>query len=276
MIENAPPPEQPTPRVLPGLKPAGSPVHGSAGPSSDIQPVLVAPVSDSGQANPGRQAAAYTERPLRTAYPLPTAQQFGRASMLGPLLVLLVCAILWWRSETVLEFNHSWVVDSYPTQVAVEGSAAEAWFVGDSRFEPMARFEIEALLLRKTRYRFDAGARVSPWDFALGWGLMSDATVLAQMRMGHSGRFYRYSVEHDFPWPLDEINLHLANVHAIPANELVYRLLKRMEQGDRIRLRGRLVNVHFGLSGAWRSSLDRSDTGDGACEILWVEYAERL
>src|SRR5687768_17606787 len=49
---------------------------------------------------------------------------------------------------------------------------------GDYQLTPLADFEVEARVLSVERYRTDGGARVSPIDFALGWGPMSDSAVL--------------------------------------------------------------------------------------------------
>jgi hypothetical protein len=54
----------------------------------------------------------------------------------------------------------------------------------------------------------------------------------------------------------------------------VARRLKDVRPGQVVRLRGYLVAVTADDGWQWRSSLSRTDTGSGACELFWVEWAE--
>ena len=44
---------------------------------------------------------------------------------------------------------------------------------GDYELTPLADFEVEARVLSVENYSMDGGARLSPIDFALGWGPMA-------------------------------------------------------------------------------------------------------
>jgi len=48
-------------------------------------------------------------------------------------------------------------------------------------------------------------------------------------------------------------------------------LAPSLRPGQIVRLQGYLVDVRGPGGFAWNTSLTRSDTGDGACEIVWVE-----
>ena len=63
-------------------------------------------------------------------------------------------------------------------------------------------------------------------------------------------------------------------MHMIPATAEVERRLLHVRSGQVVALTGYLVEVH-GLDGfRWRSSLTREDTGNGACELVWVDKLE--
>lgn len=66
------------------------------------------------------------------------------------------------------------------------------------------------------------------------------------------------------------------NTHVLAASEDVYNQVTSLRRGDQIRLRGALVNYYRTDWGAhWRkSSLSRTDTGNGACEVMFVESVE--
>lgn len=139
--------------------------------------------------------------------------------------------------------------------------------------EPLAEFSIEARVLGTERYRLGRESEISPVDFALGWGAMSDSAVLDRIDISQHGRFYFWHVD-EFPIPREEIESHSANMHMIPANASVARRLKEIRQGQIVRLQGYLVAISADDGWKWRSSLSRTDTGNGACELVWVESVE--
>ena len=139
--------------------------------------------------------------------------------------------------------------------------------------EPLTKYTIEARVLGTERYRLGREADISPVDFALGWGAMSDTAVLKKIDIRQSGRFYFWRVD-AFPIPREEIESHSANTHMIPADTAIARRLNEVRPGQIVRLRGYLVAISAEDGWQWRSSLSRTDTGNGACELMWVESVE--
>ncbi len=136
--------------------------------------------------------------------------------------------------------------------------------------EPLARFEIEARVLGKEIYRADREAELAPVDLALGWGPMSDSAVLEKISIGQGNRFYYWSVR-EFPIPERDIVEHSANMHLIPADAAVEKRLREVRPGQVVALSGYLVEATGKDGWRWRSSLARTDTGFGSCELVWVE-----
>ena len=66
----------------------------------------------------------------------------------------------------------------------------------------------------------------------------------------------------------------LANNHLLPADAVVARRIQALRIGDQIRMRGLLVDYTVRSGGSEiftrRTSLTRTDTGNGACEILYT------
>ncbi len=140
---------------------------------------------------------------------------------------------------------------------------------GDFWLTPVADFEIEAKVLGRRNYRLGQEARLSPMDLAVGWGPMSDQEVLEDISVSQSGRFGRWSAPH-LPLSTDEINHSFANIHIIPAGAEIAADLDRIDADEPIRMSGYLVDVHKENGWRWDTSTSRTDTGDGACEILLV------
>jgi hypothetical protein len=138
------------------------------------------------------------------------------------------------------------------------------------RFRPVAYFELEARVLSKRLYRYDAASAISPVDLALGWGRMSDTVVISKLRIWQSDRFYFYTWLREPPIPLEEMILSSANMHLIPGNPNIELRLKRLKPGHIVRIKGFLVNVSGPNGFYWNTSTVRYDTGNGACEIVWV------
>lgn len=182
-------------------------------------------------------------------------------------LVIAVTAIwLWWRDPPA-----RWrglPASKSPVQTSKE--LPPAFRYKDYTIVPLARYEITAVVLRRERYRFDAVAKLAPVDLALGWGPMSLASAINELRFTQHGRFYHYRWSNEPPLEVGQIVRHSANTHCLPANDAVRRDLLRVKRHELVTLEGFLVEVQMGNGGTWRSSLTRDDSQGGACEILWI------
>ena len=98
---------------------------------------------------------------------------------------------------------------------------------------------------------------------------MSDESVLDNIDISQSGRWYRWSTN-NFPIPRREIETQSANMHLIPANDLVEDMIDQVKQGQIIRITGSSVRVDAKDGWHWQSSLTREDTGAHACELVYV------
>jgi hypothetical protein len=76
-----------------------------------------------------------------------------------------------------------------------------------------------------------------------------------------------------FPLSVSQTISHAAQIHAIPADADVERTLRKFRPGQIVHLSGYLVDVRGPGGFTWNTSLRRDDTGDGACEIMWIESA---
>jgi len=62
-------------------------------------------------------------------------------------------------------------------------------------------------------------------------------------------------------------------MHMIPANAAVLQALKKAREGRFIQISGYLVEATNTQGWRWTSSLTRSDSGGGSCELVFVESA---
>ncbi len=134
----------------------------------------------------------------------------------------------------------------------------------------LAKFKIKAKVLSKENYSYGREAELSPTDLALGWGRMSDEAIIKEFEFKQSGRWYFWKTA-SFPISRREIETHSANMHIIPADSLVERVLKRIIKGQIVEIEGYLVSVKADDGWSWESSLSREDTGGHACELIYAE-----
>jgi hypothetical protein len=191
----------------------------------------------------------------------------------GLLLAALLLVLAWqgvrsWELRPVHPADGVLAPDDPVQADAVDG---EAIAVGNWMLTPRATYEITARVLGREDYRFDALADLIPEDLALGWGPMSDNAVLDRFEISQSSRFFFWRPLDALPIASREVIEHSANTHVIPADATIARALGRLRIGQVVRLRGLLVDGKRNDGMIFRTSLTRQDSGEGACEVLYVE-----
>ncbi len=148
-----------------------------------------------------------------------------------------------------------------------------SWKQGEYMITQLADFRVRARVLHTEHYTMGRESDLSPLDLALGWGAMSDSRVLDQISISQGHRWYEWHAKR-LPIPRNEITASSSNMHMIPSGEAVNEILESVQKGNIVVLTGSLVAVKGADGWGWRSSLSRTDDGQGACELVWVERAE--
>ena len=173
---------------------------------------------------------------------------------------------LWWREPAAAWRGMPAARDPVQTTTCLPAPFKH----GDYLIIPLANYDITAVVLSRQRYHYDAEAPLAPIDLALGWGPMSTAAVINDLNISQSGRWYEYSWSGEEPLPADQIASHSANTHCLPATPEIRRALLAIKRHQVVRLTGWLVEVNGPQGYRWHSSLTRTDTGAGACEVMWI------
>ena len=184
--------------------------------------------------------------------------------------VLFVAGFAWhWFATRPVHHGPGQLAPDEPVQVNLTMSHPIRF--KDHTLQPLATFDIQARVLSRERYWFDRGAKLSPIDFALGWGPMSDNRLLDLLDISQGHRFWMFS--YSGGTTNDEVSHHAANMHMIPSTPAIEHTLLDVRVGQIVHLEGELVEATGDDGFRWRSSLSRTDTGDGACELVYVETA---
>ena len=205
-----------------------------------------------------------------------TGKNLSRGFKLGLmtkyLFILSVAALCYLfisdRDATPIEHSPGVLISDQPRQL---NQKPTGFMLDDYQVTRKARFEIRARVLSTEPYYTGRTADLSPIDLALGWGVMSDTAVLRQIDISQSARWYRTKYDLPPPIPEQQIIFNSSNMHMIPARKDIERTLKALREGDIVSISGYLVDVDHDSGWNWRSSMSRLDTGNGACELVFVE-----
>lgn len=120
---------------------------------------------------------------------------------------------------------------------------------------------------------------ISNKDVAIAYGPMVLSENNSRMNYYMSGSrrvlysIKDWSIEQDVG-SLEKIGQYITNNHLIASDSKVNELIKKIDKDDFIQITGYLVRVEW-KKGIYKyaieSSLERGDTGSGACEVILVE-----
>ena len=172
-----------------------------------------------------------------------------------------------------------------PVQEKASGGVEKQIGGYDMTISFLYSYDVSALVVHEENY--DDGSvdgMLAPKDVALAWGKVAEYNDRIDFGWSQSGRWYYWYVnDSSVLGPVggeDGVSTHSANTHLIPADSSVREDVMRIKQGDYVRLQGYLVNIDGtkkdGSTYWWYSSTTREDTGDGACEVMYVKKVEWL
>jgi hypothetical protein len=162
-----------------------------------------------------------------------------------------------------------------PRQQNLDGSVSFPLIFGKGRgmLTVMARYDIAAKVEGIEHYYQKPQAAIAPHDICLSWGRLATEDLQGKVKFSQSSRWCHYLVAPDAPVDPGYLVAHAANVHLIYANDDLRDAVSRLDQGDLVELTGYLVYLDGAYQRSpfhWHSSLQRDDTGNGACELLYL------
>ena len=138
---------------------------------------------------------------------------------------------------------------------------------------PVAEYKISGVDVGKGTYSSDWDGQISPADLAIAWGKLAEPGAKRYVTYTQGYRWYFYQYKPGSPFDNSYIISHSSNNHIIPANENIRRAIKGVKKKNKVVLEGFLVNLkgtYKEQSISWNTSLSRTDTGNGSCELFYV------
>jgi hypothetical protein len=195
--------------------------------------------------------------------------------LLGAVAAIFLAIGGYWYCHRPIHYPPGVLVDGEPGQIMLPANSSPIPH-GSFVLRPLALFSVDARVLHRRNYQYDPAAALVPVDLALGWGVMSDQHILDQLQISQSMRCYWYEYQLPPPIPATEIASHSSNMHSIPATPEIASKCRALRTGSLVHLIGDLVEATGPGIQTWTSSLSRTDTGNGACELFYVEEIKEL
>jgi hypothetical protein len=144
---------------------------------------------------------------------------------------------------------------------------------GHFAITPVAEYKISGVVVSKETYSSNWDGEISPVDLTIVWGKLAEPEYDRNITYSQRNRWYFYQYKPGSLFDNSYVIAHSGNHHIVPANENVHMAIKTIKEKDRVGLEGFLVNLkgtYKGQTVTWNTSLSRTDTGNGSCELFYV------
>jgi len=189
-----------------------------------------------------------------------------KAIIASAILIIILAYIFY--PDTVITFPPGITAPDQPKQTNL--TVNKEWTLEEFTIQALAEYNIKARVLSRNDFSLGDESELSPFDLALGWGPMSDQSVIDKIDFSQRNRWYHWQSDH-LPIPRRDVSLNSANVHIIPKDKTIEEKFDEVHKGSLVEMKGYLVKITKADGWHWISSLRRDDTGGGSCELFWVE-----
>lgn len=168
-----------------------------------------------------------------------------------------------------------------PTQIKTKGGTTKEVKNGTAEITYVAEYVINGCVVDIENYNGSSvDDKLSPRDIGLVWGPLSTKENQKKIKWTSYGNRYLSWKVADGEW-LESIGgksafiTSYSNNHLIPASSEIERSIKSIRKGDYVQIEGYLVDINWknssGSTFTWKTSTSRDDTGNGACEVIYVK-----
>jgi len=150
--------------------------------------------------------------------------------------------------------------------------------------KPLYRYDLHGLIVSKhnadTWWDYmhrEANDALNITDLCVVWGANIMSDVYRQISFSNGQFTCNYSTGSNEVWAAFD-QAAVSNNHLLADNPALARLMRKVEVGDQVRFRGYLAEYshHHGFEFHRGTSTVRTDSGNGACETVYVEDFEIL
>ena len=194
-------------------------------------------------------------------------------------IMAIIAIVIYWSvtgADYQTDGGHPVDPSGEPIQVPVDSPESVPIVFRDGRADltKVTKYDVSARICGRQKYSQPWQSYVAPYDLCLAWGDVGTKNLDAWLSFSQDMRWYHFRLKRDAPVSVPYVTDHTANTHLIYANDNLKKAVSRLKKNDVVRLRGYLVTLQGTYKGSkifWNSSLSRVDTGNGACELMYLE-----
>ncbi len=186
----------------------------------------------------------------------------------------------WNRNDLPQDINYVAAVLNEPVQKATNKSSFDANYNGVAyRIEPEYDYDLFGMIVSfrhhdgDSRMHLRANDHLNMLDVCVIWGDNTRNRRLNKISFWNGIFTCNVKTTDQEAWESFDM-YQLSNNHLISDNVLLRDRVKDIRVGDQIRVRGYLASYSSEKGGTRGTSTTRLDTGDGACETIFVERFE--
>jgi len=200
--------------------------------------------------------------------------------MIASALVLLVSC--WNRNALPGDIDLLPSLDDAPRQSTTSHSPFDLQFDGsDYRIEPEYDYELHGLVVSfrhhdgNSRMHVLADDHLNMLDVCVVWGTNASNGYLHAFDFWNGIFTCNFKTRDQAAWDAFDLTA-VSNNHLLSDDPLIRRQVQKLRVGDQIRVRGKLASYVSGNGSRRGTSTTRDDTGNGACETIYVESFQNL
>ena len=204
-----------------------------------------------------------------------TVVKVNSAVIVISFVILLIS--FWNRNDLPETFDVVTELLDEPRQTMTRAGSFHATYNDvDYRVEPEYEYDLHGLVVSfrhhdgNSRMHFLANDHLNMMDVCVVWGDSATSGKLGKIKFWNGIFTCNVRTRDNEAWAAFSMQ-QLSNNHLISADEAIRDQVKAIRIGDQIRVRGYLASYSSEAGGKRGTSTTRTDTGDGACETVFVE-----
>ena len=183
----------------------------------------------------------------------------------------------WNRNDLPRDIDYVAAVLNEPVQEATHKLPFDAIYNGvDYLVEPQYEYDLSGMIVSfrhhdgESRMHRRANDHLNMLDVCVIWGDNTRNSRLSEISFWNGIFTCNVKTKDQAAWEAFDM-YQLSNNHLISDDEFVRDQVRDIKVGDQIRVRGYLASYSSEKGGTRGTSTTRLDTGDGACETIFVE-----
>ena len=200
--------------------------------------------------------------------------------------ILIACSSLWlivsfWnRHEILADINFMPQIAAEPLQQRTKKTVfSVTWEDVEYRVEPQYEYDLYGMIVSyrhhdgNSRMHLQSNDHLNMLDVCVVWGENATGDHLRKLDYWNGIFTCNVKTRDNDAWAAFDMN-KLSNNHLLSNDEFIRDQVMNIQIGDQIRVRGWLASYGSEGGGKRGTSTVRTDTGNGACETIFVDRFE--